>query len=126
MTTPRVQRTILDSAPELSNAERVDAFLEGLKEKRRRLRAELVDETAADETLRRELLEVLKILGQHKRGRVASSARIALVKALQAAGCSKDEIAQQIEDQFGASERQVALDRDLKDNEARKAPAKRR
>lgn len=118
-----VMKTLLDTEPPPSDAERVDAFLEGLKEKRRRLRAELVDEAAADETLRRELLDVLKALGDGKRGRVTSSARLDYVKALCAAGFTKTEIVELIEHLYGVSERQV--ERDLKGNEARKAPAKR-
>ncbi|ABE43267.1 hypothetical protein [Polaromonas sp. JS666] len=114
-----VKKTLLDTEPEPSDAERVDAFLEGLKEKRRRLRAELVDEAAADEAFRRELLEVLQILGEGKRGRVAPSARLDYVKALCEAGFTKKEVVELIRRLYGGSERQAE-----RDFEKQKAPAK--
>ena len=122
-----VKKTLLDTEPELSDAERVDAFLAEIEYRKKRLRGELVDEAAADEAFRRQLLDVLGYLGKGKRGRTAAPAIAPLIDALRRAGYSKAEIVEQMQHQFdGMSERQV--ERYLKDSKAtpHEAPAKRR
>lgn len=125
MKTPRVQRTLLDTEPPPSDAERVDAEKDQHKARQQRLRNELVDMASVDEALRRELADKLKAIGQHKRGRVAPSVRRAYVEKLWDYGYSDDEIIKQLTNPevFGISARQAV--RDIERVTEQKAPAKR-
>lgn len=108
-----IKRTLLDTVQPASRDP-----LQGMEEARRRLRAYIVDVAVADETQRRELLDLLKTLGSGKRGRVSSGSRLAYVNALSEAGFTKQEIIEIIERLYNVSERQI--ERDLKSLTAKK------
>lgn len=110
-----VKCTLLDTA----EPNPVDV-LEQLEARRRKLIADLVDESVADETFRRELLDKLKALGEGKRGQLQSSGRLAYVKALCDAGFGKKRIVEIIELLYEVSERQI--ERDIKALGAKKPP----
>jgi hypothetical protein len=107
-------RTLLDTVQPAP----VDPLAQ-LAAKQRQLRADLVDAATADEAFRRELLDLLKVLGTDKRGRLQSTSRLAYVGALHEAGFIKKEIVEIIERLYdGVSERQI--ERDLKALTAKK------
>jgi Fic family protein len=112
-----IKRTLLDTVQPASEEKQVDV-LALLNAKRRQLRADLVDAAAADEAFRRELLDLLKTLGEGKRGQLQSTSRLSYVRALHEASFTKKEIVELIERLYGVSERQI--ERDLKSLTAKK------
>ncbi|MBU3055840.1 hypothetical protein [Pseudomonas indica] len=83
-----------------------------MEAERKRLIAWVVDEAAADEDLRRDLLDKLQALGAGRRGRTGQAGRHDYIAALRDAGFSKANIVEIIEHLYGVSERQI--ERDLK------------